>query len=89
MALNLEIFWKNRTIWHYLENISTNILRCHCIYAKFKDFHLCKIKDIWKALIFFKDLNINCDMMSLFSKSFHGLHIFKDFQRPVGTSFMT
>ena len=24
-------FLKNRTIWHYLENISTNILRCHCM----------------------------------------------------------
>ena len=24
-------FLKNRTIWHYLENISTNILRCYCM----------------------------------------------------------
>ena len=37
--------------------------------------HICPIgrsgvKDIWKALIFFKDLNKNCDMMSLFLKTF-------------------
>ena len=44
------------------------------IYAKSKTF-----KDIWKALIFFKDLNKNSNMMSLFLKTFHGLHIFKDF----------
>ena len=49
------------------------------IYAKSKTF-----KDIWKALIFFKDLNKNCDMMSLFLKTFHGLHIFKDFKDPWG-----
>ena len=24
-------FLKNRTIWHYFENISTNILRCYCM----------------------------------------------------------
>ena len=27
----------------------------------------------------FKDLHMNYDMMSLFVKTFHGLHIFKDF----------
>ena len=32
-------FLKNRTICHYLENISTNILKCYCmLIAKFKDF---------------------------------------------------
>ena len=32
-------FWKNCTIWHYLKNISHNILRCYCMQiAKFKDF---------------------------------------------------
>ena len=50
------------------------------IYAKSKAF-----KDIWKALIFFKDLNKNCDIMSLFSKTFNGLHIFKDFKAPHGS----
>ena len=24
-------FLKNCSIWHYLENISTNILRCYCM----------------------------------------------------------
>ena len=40
----------------------------------FKDFPFMQnqktFKDIWKALIFFKDLNKNCDMMSLFLKTF-------------------
>ena len=43
-----------------------------------------RVKDIWMALIFFKDFNKNCDMMSLFLKTFHGLHIFKDFKDPWG-----
>ena len=42
----------------------------------FKDFsfmqnqRLLKTFGTWKALIFFKDLNKNCDMMSLFLKTF-------------------
>ena len=56
----------------------------HAKLLNLKTFHLCKVKDIWKALIFFKDLNKNCDMMSLFLKTYHGLHIFKDFKDPWG-----
>ena len=43
----------------------------------FKDFSFMQnqrllktFKDFWKALIIFKDLNKNCDMMSLFLKTF-------------------
>ena len=80
-------FFKNCTIWHYLKNISTNILRC-LLHAKllnlktFKDFSFMQNQRLLKTFgrhYFFKDLNKNCDMMSLFLKTFHGLHIFKDF----------
>ena len=37
-----------------------------------------------EGINFFKDLNKNCDMMFLFLKTFHGLHIFKDFKDPWG-----
>ena len=56
-------FLKNRTIWHYLENISTKyfemVFHVKLLNLKtFKDFSFMQnqrlLKDIWKALIFLK-----------------------------------
>ena len=46
--------------------------------TKFKDFSFMQNQRHLEGLIVFKDLNKNSDMMSLFLKTFHGLHIFKD-----------
>ena len=45
----------------------------------FKDFLFMQNQRYLEGTNFFKDLIKNCDMMSLFLKTFHGLHIFKDF----------
>ena len=55
MVITLEIFLKNRTIWHYLENISNKYCEI-LLYAKlfklktFQDFIYAKSKT-------FKDIN--------------------------------
>ena len=76
MMLTLENFCKNRqfvTIERTFPPIFWDVLQAKLlkrlfIYAKSKTF-----KDIWNAFNFFKDLNINCVMMSLFSKTFKDL----------------
>ena len=76
MVLNLEIFFeKSYNLALFREHFHQYFeMVFHAKLLNLKTF-----KDIWKASIFFKDLNKNCGMMSLFLKTFHGLHIFKDF----------
>ena len=46
------------------------LFTCTCVSINSFHSHSHSHKDIWKALIFFKDLNKNCDMMYLFLKTF-------------------
>ena len=62
------------------------MLNCYIsLYLKtFKDFSFMLNQRLFEGIKKFKDLNKNCGMMFVFSKTFHGFHIYKDSKDPWG-----
>ena len=76
-SYNLALF---REHFHQYFEILMHVKLLHKpIFKTFKDFSFMLNQRLFEGIKKFKDLNKNCGMMFIFSKTFHGFHIYKDF----------